>query len=292
MTPPTPMRSREELLHAVAAGAGLPRDADRHELDARGARDERDRRARGRHDRRRKRGRGVASRRVDPGRLQPVALPASSPTATRRSARARGRGSALLRERGRARRGSVHLGGGTALSEEPLVPGGGGMRSVRDLEALWIGRFMRQVPWHERVEPAGEASGGGPRERAPPPALRPGALTSAPAGAITHIRPLERTRRWTGGRRRWHTARPGRGPAGRGRRRRRREDQDAEEDLLQRLAGAVADEERRHQGQDQRPQHGPPVVAARADQGRAADEHRSEARGTGRGRRRRRRRCR
>ena len=58
------------------------------------------------------------------------------------------------------RSGSVYLGGGTALSEEPLVPGGGGMRSVRDLEALWIGRFMRQVPWHERVEPAGEASGG------------------------------------------------------------------------------------------------------------------------------------
>ncbi len=58
------------------------------------------------------------------------------------------------------RSGAVHLGGGTVLSEEPLVPGGGGMRSVRDLEALWIGRFMRQVPWHERVEPAGEASGG------------------------------------------------------------------------------------------------------------------------------------
>ena len=112
-----------------------------------------------------------------------------------------GRGSALLRERGHARRSSVHLGGGTALSEEPLVPGGGGMRSVRDLEALWIGRFMRQVPWHERVEPAGEASAGGPRERAPPPALRAGALRARTPARFT-IRPLERTRRWSGGRRR------------------------------------------------------------------------------------------
>src|ERR1700733_15456350 len=55
------------------------------------------------------------------------------------------------------------------------------------------------------------------------------------------------------------------------------QDQDADENLLDRFAGAMADEQGGEEGHDQRAERGAPVVAARADERGSADEDGGES---------------